>query len=525
SARLRLPDDYGEAALQRKVHEVITTLDLDTQADQPVRSLSGGQRKRVSVGVELLSNPGLLFLDEPTAGQDPKNEQQMMQLFRRIANRGASVIINTHLLGSFGLLDRVAVLVGGKLAYFGPAPEMLTYFDCQQPQEVYYRLKDAATPEQWAERYRRSPQFHAYAQGALDEGAAPAARAPAPAAKPKHARLRQAATLLARQWSRKRKDRANLAALLLPPSLIAGLIGLMNWPHVASGARRVFTPDTPMSLFMLVLIALWFGCSATVRELVDEAAVYRRERQRDLNLSSYVGSKLAYLGLLAGAQSGLCIGVMLLLHVIAGHALAAWGWMWLLTIQGGLIGLLISALASSAEQALYAFPLVMIAELLFAGLLVPTAPLHPFYADAQVAPSGQVERLVMHDQPGWLPLVPPMPPRLRRTMAAVMVSRWGLEGVANLYSMDLGELPSCLDAQQSGAEANFCGYSLALTDLVAFTFRPSANHDARVYTAALSSQLGSPDGAGDLPQLPASPAETNYLLVQVRFVLLMVAAL
>lgn len=531
SARLRLPDDYGEAALQRKVNEVMHTLELTERAQQPVHSLSGGQRKRVSVGIELLSDPAILFLDEPTAGQDPKNEQQMMQLFRRIANRGASVIINTHLLGSFGLLDRVAVLVGGKLAYYGPAPEMLGYFNCQQPHEVYYRLKDEATPEQWGQRFRRSGEHRRYVQealGELEEAAGPAAATaepPSAPAKPRHGILRQAQTLWARQWSRKLKNKLNLGVLLLPPSVIAALIGLMDWPHRGADGRRLFSPNTPMSLFMLVLIALWFGCSATVREIVDEAAVYRRERQRDLNLSSYLAAKLAYLAALAGIQSGLCVAVMLALHVLAGHAVAAWVWMWVLTVQGGLIGLLISALAPSAEVALYSFPLVMIAELLFAGLLVPTAPLQPFYADVGFAPNGQVTRLALHEQPAWLPRVPPMSPLLRDSGAAVMVSRWGLEGLANLYSQDLGGLPDCMSAQQEANPADNCGYSLALTDMVAFTFRRGAGVQARDYVRNLAERMQAPAAGGSLPAWPLSSSGEEYGAIQFGFCVLMIAAL
>jgi len=115
SARLRLPDDFEEADIWERVNETVKILELADRADLVIAQLSGGQRKRVSLGIELLSKPAVLFVDEPTAGQDPRTEIKMMQLFREIANRGSTVIINTHLLGSFSLLDKVAVLVRGKL--------------------------------------------------------------------------------------------------------------------------------------------------------------------------------------------------------------------------------------------------------------------------------------------------------------------------------------------------------------------------------------------------------------------------
>ena len=139
SARLRLPDDTTELQIWNRVKEVVRVLELTEQADKQmaISSLSGGQRKRVSLGIELLSDPALLFADEPTAGQDPRTEMKMMQLFREIANRGATVIINTHLLGSFSLLDKVAVLVKGKLAYFGAGQAMLPYFNARRPTEIF----------------------------------------------------------------------------------------------------------------------------------------------------------------------------------------------------------------------------------------------------------------------------------------------------------------------------------------------------------------------------------------------------
>jgi ABC-type multidrug transport system ATPase subunit/pSer/pThr/pTyr-binding forkhead associated (FHA) protein len=125
SARLRMPSDHSEQEIDAQVDKVLNTLRLTERADKVISSLSGGQRKRASLGIELLSDPAVLYVDEPTAGQDPATEMQMMQLFRNLANRGSTVVINTHLLGSFSLLDKVAVLARGKLVYYGPATGML----------------------------------------------------------------------------------------------------------------------------------------------------------------------------------------------------------------------------------------------------------------------------------------------------------------------------------------------------------------------------------------------------------------
>src|SRR5262249_30314648 len=157
----RMPSDFNHAEIQAQVDKVLDALRLKERADKHIRSLSGGQRKRVSLGIEMLSDPSILYADEPTAGQDPATEMQLMQLFRNLANRGSTVVINTHLLSLFSLFDKVAVLARGKLVYFGPAGEMLTYFKCSRPLEVYYMLappgaggeEEDHIAEEWKQRY------------------------------------------------------------------------------------------------------------------------------------------------------------------------------------------------------------------------------------------------------------------------------------------------------------------------------------------------------------------------------------
>jgi ABC transport system ATP-binding/permease protein len=259
AARLRLPDDFGEADIWQRVNETIKILELTERADLAIAQLSGGQRKRVSLGIELLSKPALLFVDEPTAGQDPRTEMKMMQLFREIANRGSTVVINTHLLGSFSLLDKVAVLVRGKLAYFGQSQEMLPYFKAGRPHEIFEKLQEKK-PEEWAAQYKQSQA------ASKSEGNSPSAADGPSSAKstrpPKRSASRQLITLLKRQFTLKFKEKSTFAALLLPPIAIGALMALLKQG-----------PNEPKVLFMMVVVALWFGCSGSVREIVDELPV------------------------------------------------------------------------------------------------------------------------------------------------------------------------------------------------------------------------------------------------------------
>jgi ABC-type multidrug transport system permease subunit len=440
---------------------------LTERADIAIAQLSGGQRKRVSLGIELLSKPALLFVDEPTAGQDPRTEMKMMQMFREIANRGSTVIINTHLLGSFSLLDKVAVLVQGKLAYFGGSQDMLPYFSARRPHEIFEKLQEKK-PEDWASQYKQSELFRECVGEVLaDQGGAKKRPVAVHEQPVRHSALRQLFTLLSRQFTLKMKDKATILAILFPPLAIAVLMGLMNQ-----------SPNEPKVLFMIVLAALWFGCSAAVREIVDELPVYRRERQRELKLVSYLGSKLIYLAAVTAAQAFSMIAVLLAMGAIENHPIECILLTWLMAFEGGLIGLLISAVFSSAEKALYVFPLTMIPQLLLAGMLIPVTVLSPFYVQ-QAGSHVVIQQVPPEIVPGA------MTPVLKYALSPLMVSRWGLEALNDLYIHDKEK------------------YSYYLMNQIAITLHPNDSRQARARLERL---------AAGLP--PGETGETGSALVQ-----------
>jgi ABC-type multidrug transport system ATPase subunit/pSer/pThr/pTyr-binding forkhead associated (FHA) protein len=372
AAKLRLPEDLSDEEINRRVEEMLDTLKLDPQRwDNPVSTLSGGQRKRVSLGIELLPKPGVLFLDEPTAGLDPRTETLMMMLFRQLANQGSTIIITTHLLGSFGVLDKVVVMMQGRLIYYGPGTKFLDYFKAEAPPDVYDDLTDNNTVPYSLELKKRFAESSLYRdlivepQKSIPTEKAPSVGTEAGAALPQPRRfsLRQFSVLAARNWALKFGDRAQTLLLFLQAPLIALLVALM-----------ASEPNQVQTIFMAMFAALWFGCSNAVREIVDEQTIYRRERQTGLRIPSYVLSKLAVLSFVALVQ---CVSVVVIL--LAGKALdlsppeilAAIAIMFLVAVNGTLIGLLISSLVSTPEKALTIFPLVLIPELLLCGLFLP----------------------------------------------------------------------------------------------------------------------------------------------------------
>ena len=173
AAQLRLPG-LDEAARAAKISQVAAQLSLSERLDLRIKRLSGGQRKRVSVAMELLTEPAVLILDEPTSGLDPGMEAQMMALFADLAAAGRVVLVATHAMASIARCGMLVVLVGGRLAYAGPPEDALRYFEVSEHDAIFRALK-AHAPPVWARRWLQAPRP---AARALPSPAAPAATSP-----------------------------------------------------------------------------------------------------------------------------------------------------------------------------------------------------------------------------------------------------------------------------------------------------------------------------------------------------------
>jgi ABC transport system ATP-binding/permease protein len=150
SAQLRLDPDIPDVLRRAKVRAVMTALELEGRADTKVKSLSGGQRKRVSVAVELLAEPPILFLDEPTSGLDPALEESSMQLFRRLTDQDRLTIVTTHVMSSLDCVDLVVFLNQGLLVFVGPPSEASAFFGVDHLLSIYKRLTPKTAREHHA---------------------------------------------------------------------------------------------------------------------------------------------------------------------------------------------------------------------------------------------------------------------------------------------------------------------------------------------------------------------------------------
>src|SRR6202011_5381857 len=177
---MRLPDDFTEEQIHQRIDEVLDDVEMKFRRKLLVSKLSGGQRKRVSIALELLANPSLFFLDEPTSGLDPGLDRKMMFLLRKLADKGHTIILVTHATNNINACDYICFLAqGGRLAYFGPPNEAKAYFGKTDFAEIYSALEPSEEnpniPKEAEDRFKASPQYHQYVATSLNKS--PAAQA------------------------------------------------------------------------------------------------------------------------------------------------------------------------------------------------------------------------------------------------------------------------------------------------------------------------------------------------------------
>ncbi|MFL5655992.1 MAG: ABC transporter permease, partial [Ktedonobacteraceae bacterium] len=158
---------FTDEQIQQRINEVLEDVELTARRKLLIKKLSGGQRKRVSIALELLANPSVFFLDEPTSGLDPGLDRKMMFLLRKLADKGHTIVLVTHATNNINSCDYVCFLCqGGRLAYFGPPEEAKAYFGKTDFAEIYSSLEPTEEnrniPEEAEARFKVSKQYQEY---------------------------------------------------------------------------------------------------------------------------------------------------------------------------------------------------------------------------------------------------------------------------------------------------------------------------------------------------------------------------
>jgi energy-coupling factor transporter ATP-binding protein EcfA2 len=369
AARLRLPDDTGRRERRATVDLVLAELGLTEHARTRIDRLSGGQRKRVSIALELLTSPSLLLLDEPTSGLDPALERAIMESLRALADAGRTVVVVTHSPVHLGRCDKVLLLAaGGVLVYAGPPSGVLPHFGCDEWADVYSLLTG-------------DPDLirHASATGG-GRSAVPVVRRVGATAPPVgwRSRLRQARTLAARHATLVAADRGYVLFLVLLPALLATLALV-----VPGGAGlRTASPGEPgeagQVLVLLFVGAAFAGGAIAAREVIGERAIVLRERAAGVGPGAYAMAKLAVFALLCAVESTLLIAGLALVKPMPVHGVLSVASrpelavaVWCTALASSQLSVLCSALARSAEQVMPLLVITVMTQLVLCGGLIP----------------------------------------------------------------------------------------------------------------------------------------------------------
>ncbi|MEU2270458.1 FHA domain-containing protein [Streptomyces olindensis] len=318
AAKLRFPADTTGAEREARIDEVLRELKLDIHKDKKVTSLSGGQRKRVSVALELLTKPSLIFLDEPTSGLDPGMDRDVMQLLRGLADDGRTVLVVTHSVAELALCDKLLVMApGGSVAYFGPPEEALNFFGYDTWADVFSAFENYRDYD-WAGRWKGSQHYQMYAAD-IDAVAPQSVQVPPmQAMKPPKPQgwMSQFVTLVRRYVSVIASDKGFLALMVILPAVLGAVSllidpdrGLLPNPENPQTGRIIPNGTATTVLLILAVGACFAGAANSVRELIKERVIYERERATGLSRSAYLMSKVFVLGMITVLQ-GLLVGVI-----------------------------------------------------------------------------------------------------------------------------------------------------------------------------------------------------------------------
>lgn len=411
TAKLRLPPDTSDREIEDRITRVLKQLGLESARDVLVGSperkgISGGQRKRVNLAMELLTDPSVLFLDEPTSGLSSEDALMVMKVLRELADSGKAILLTIHQpsLEAYRLMDNL-VLIGkdqnstdpGQLVYYGPAyPDAVKFFNPMGlpnqkpgteplPDEVLRGFAKQAT-KTWVKSYDNSQHKKNYVTDRAGKTATPTPKGLEEPQKP--VGIAQWLTLSKRYFTIKLKDVINTAILLAQAPIVAILVVLVFGedasqkldPPDGLGARywsernhlldwQAMAQKTSTSIFLMGLAALWFGCSNAAREIVGEWAIYHRERMVNLKLPSYLGSKFAVLGGLCLLQCMILVAIVDAGCGLEGDALLYLLILWVVSLVGVGMGLLISSLAKTSEVAIALLPIVLLPMVILGGMM------------------------------------------------------------------------------------------------------------------------------------------------------------
>ena len=367
AAALRLPASQAGSEIDPAVARALAALDLTERAGVRVGALSGGQRKRASIAVELLTSPHVFFLDEPTSGLDPASSRELLGLLRGLADAGSTVTFTTHSVQDLAHCDRLVFLArDGHLAFCGTVAGALDHFGVHSIETIYELLAWELTPEQWARRFETQVGTSAPAPEPVEAGA--------PERRTGIGFVREWAVLARRTLETMLRNRLTMAILLGSPALVVAMFAVLFRPGAFDFANPSPSAIT-MILFWVTFGAFFFGLTYGLLQIVTEQAILRRELLVGQRLGAYLLSKVAVLLPFLVFVVVLMLAVLRALdrlpaastetYLTVGITLS------LLSAAALTLGLMTSAAVSNPAQATLALPMLCFPAVLFSGAILP----------------------------------------------------------------------------------------------------------------------------------------------------------
>ena len=355
AARIRMPHKSDEMIDQR-IQKVLEDLNISHIRHSFVGEISGGQRKRVSIAVEILNEPMILFLDEPTSPLDPQTIEDFLGSLRKLSEQGTTVVLVTHKPEDLNYVNDVMFLAeGGHITYYGKVNQYLSYFEVDDTVKVYSSLSGNRS-QKWIDKYK----IHNGSKKQSDNVTTKKLQH-----NTKINYFSQYWWLTMRYFTIKLNDRKNTLLMLAQALLIPLLICL------------IYDRLELSILFLMSVSAIWFGTNNAAREIVGELPIYARERMYNLGIFPYLFSKVTVLGAFAAVQSFIFVLILAFRFASAKEPdLSQWNsisgayfWMFGLSLVATLYGLMLSAITSNTEKVMTLVPIALLPQIMLAGVL------------------------------------------------------------------------------------------------------------------------------------------------------------
>jgi len=391
TAKLRL-EKLSNNEIDKKINQVLEDLNILDKKNNLISNLSGGQRKRVSIAVELITDPLIMFLDEPTSPLDPQTVDGFLELMKKLAEKGTTVIMVTHKPEDLDYMDEVIFMSkGGSIVYYGDSKKYKEYFKVKTAVSVFLQIS-GKNAQKWIDKYLNPRPLSKSSDFSFIRSNSNTSM------------IKQLFWLTRRYFKIKTNDRMNSLLMIAQAPIIAILICL------------IFDQVTSTVLFLISISAIWLGMQNSAREIVSEYPIYKRERMYNLNIFPYIFSKINVLSIFSIIQSFIFILILTIFYsgnvVPLNQPVILFFWMVFLSITSIFMGLLLSAAVKTTERAMTILPLILLPQIMLSGVIA------------------QVNNVLVE------------------LLSYLTISRWGVEGFHIIQKDIIESHPSLLNDQK-----------------------------------------------------------------------------